>query len=587
MQPIEFLTGVWNVQCQEGDYVAVAAKGSEWRDAVFPFDAELPAKLERWMKNHTGESLYFCPLPFTIKRRSKAHVRGSRFLWADIDDADPNLVKPSILWESSPGRFQGLWRVAEWLDPESAAQQSRDLAYYIGADRGGWDLTQVLRIPGTRNYKYPDAPEVKLVHWTDRVLRSPPQRVLDRWRKTIPRKLLRIIEGPATVGKRSDMLWYLEHELCDLGIPLKDVISILRESDWNKYRGREDEDERFRTEMEKIAGDRDEKRMRTRVESVAFRVETFTDVMSAPHVGKQWMVEDYWLRGSHGIVAGEPKSFKSTLVMDMLYAVAAGQADFLGKPVHHSGPVLIVQNENSSWIIQERLGHMANNRNLAGSVSHNSKTVKITWGRQVPMLFVNQQGFSLDDAGMLDSLEELIARERPVAVNLDPLYLMFSGDVNSAKDLNPALNWLLRIKQEYDCSVILVHHYNKGGEGKRGGQRMLGSTTLHGWIESAWYIQAQEAVNGRAHLSLDREFRGAGIYEKQLITIGEKVDIQLGTPVDHTDEILSVLGHAETLAITDLVRATGLKRDEVQALVDRLVAEGSVKKEGQRYALVR
>lgn len=587
MQPIEFLTGIWNVQCREGDFVAVAAKGTGWRDAVFPFDAELPARLERWMANHEGESLYFCPLPFTIKRRSKGHVRGSHFLWADIDDADPHLVEPSILWESSPGRFQGLWRVRDWLSPEDAAQQSRDLAYYIGADRGGWDLTQVLRIPGTRNYKYPSAPEVKLIHWTDRVLRSPPRRALEKWRKTIPRKLLGIIEGPATVGKRSDMLWYLEHELCDLGIPLKDVIAILRESDWNKYRGREDEEERFSVEMEKIAGDRTEKHAKTRIESVAFRVETFTDVMSTPHVGKQWMVEDYWLQGSHGIVAGEPKSFKSTLVMDMLYAVAAGQADFLGKPVHHSGPVLIVQNENSSWIIQERLGHMANNRNLAGSASHNMRTVKITWGRQVPMLFVNQQGFSLDDAGMLDALEELISRERPVAVNLDPLYLMFSGDVNSAKDLNPALNWLLRIKQEYGCSVILVHHYNKGGESKRGGQRMLGSTTLHGWIESAWYIQALEAVNGRAHLSLDREFRGAGIYEKQLITIGEKVNIQLGTPVDHTDEILSVLEHAETLAVTDLVRATGLKRDEVQTLLDRLVNEGRVTKEGQRYALVR
>ena len=116
---------------------------------------------------------------------------------------------------------------------------------------------------------------------------------------------------------------------------------------------------------------------------------------------------------------------------------------------------------------------------------------------------------------------------------------------------------------------------------------MLGSTTLHGWIESAWYIQAQEPAEGRGVITLDREFRGAGIYEKQLITVGEKVDFQLGTPVDHTDEVLSVLGHAETLAITDLVRAIGLKRDEVQTLVDRLVAEGSVKKEGQRYALVR
>lgn len=586
MQPIEFLTSVWNVQCQEGDYVAVAAKGARWRDAVFPFDAGLPDKLERWIANHEGESLYFCPLPFTIKRRSKAHVRGSRFLWADIDDGDPHLIEPSILWESSPGRFQGLWRVAEWLDPESAAQQSRDLAYYIGADRGGWDLTQVLRIPGTRNYKYPDAPEVKLVHWTDKVLRSPPQRVLDRWRKTIPRKLLKIIEGPATVGKRSDMLWYLEHELCDLGIPLKDVISILRESDWNKYRGRDDEEERFRAEMEKIAGDRAEKKAKTRVESVAFKVETYSSLMSTEATEVQWMVKDYWLRGSHGIVAGEPKSFKSTLVMDMLFAVASNST-FLDSQVS-PGPVLIVQNENSGWIMRDRLFKMAKNRDLAcGVAKYSGRKLMINWGPDVPMLFVNQQGFSLDDAGMLDALEELIDRERPVAVNLDPLYLMFSGDVNSAKDLNPALNWLLRIKQEYDCSVIVVHHYNKGGEGKRGGQRMLGSTTLHGWIESAWYIQAQEPAEGRGVITLDREFRGAGIYEKETWTIGESMDIRRASEADVAEVILDVLESVDTASVGDIERSTGLKRKEAESLLVRLVSEGRVKREGQRYALVR
>jgi hypothetical protein len=107
----------------------------------------------------------------------------------------------------------------------------------MGADRGGWDLTQVLRIPGTPNLKYADKPLVRLKYFKDTVLRKVPQRPLDRWRASIPRKLLRLVEGPAEQGKRSDMLWYLEHELCDLGIPIKDVFSILRESEWNKYRG--------------------------------------------------------------------------------------------------------------------------------------------------------------------------------------------------------------------------------------------------------------------------------------------------------------------------------------------------------------
>jgi hypothetical protein len=45
------------------------------------------------------------------------------------------------------------------------------------------------------------------------------------------------------------------------------------------------------------------------------------------------MIKDFWMRGSHGIIAGEPKSFKSTLAMDMLTSVAADKP-FLDHPVH-------------------------------------------------------------------------------------------------------------------------------------------------------------------------------------------------------------------------------------------------------------
>jgi len=33
----------------------------------------------------------------------------------------------------------------------------------MGADESGWDLTQLLRVPGTPNHKYPEAPIVKVV----------------------------------------------------------------------------------------------------------------------------------------------------------------------------------------------------------------------------------------------------------------------------------------------------------------------------------------------------------------------------------------------------------------------------------------
>src|SRR5690606_13309590 len=138
------------------------------------------------------------------------------------------------------------------------------------------------------------------------------------------------------------------------------------------------------------------------------------------------------------------------------------------------------------------------------------------------------------------TLEKAIKTLDPVLIILDPLYLMFDGDVNSAKDLNPVLNWLLRMKNDYGIGVMVIHHMNKGGNRSgvvRGGQRMLGSTTLHGWVESALYISSREeeeeteedegAYNGKlesvgagsAKITVEREFRGAGMYPRLDIQI--------------------------------------------------------------------
>lgn len=596
---IDFLMNVWKQQCSEGDYVCLSEKSSSgWKDKAIKFDGDLQSNLQSWFESQNdGTDLYFCPLAFSGSKRKKELAKPSVFAWADIDEADPHLVEPTILWQSSPGRHQGLWKLPRRVSANEAAAKSKDLAYYAGFDRGGWDVTQVLRIPGSRNHKYPTAPQVKLIHDDGPLLKSVPKRVIDKWRKTIPRKLLSLIEGPATMGKRSDTLWFLEHELCDLGIPLPDVIEILRESDWNKYRGREDENERFAAEIEKIAGDREEKQVKTRVESVILRVDSYMDLMTSQDAEPGWMVENWWLRNSHGIVAGEPKSFKSTLVMDMLFSVATG-APFFGSEVKFGGPVLIIQNENADWILKDRLAKISHSKGMGNSIrrGRNGK-LSIEWARDAPIHFINQQSFTLDDAGMLDALEDLIRQLRPAAINLDPLYLMFGGDVNSAKDLNPVLTWCLRIKQEYGCSVILVHHYNKGSAGQRGGQRMLGSTTLHGWIESAWYIQAQDPVDGRALVTMDREFRGSGLHAKVdvALDIGDAGDSKYDVQVlahgsagggDAGDDICSALEQTnDSMNVKEISKAIGLSMHATERLVKQLVEAGRVARNGARYVL--
>src|SRR5205823_811982 len=86
----------------------------------------------------------------------------------DLDHGElpDGVPPPSVLIASSPGRLQAYWRLREPVPPPVGERCNRLLGLALGADPSGWDLTQLLRIPGTRNYKYPDAPMVTVLSLT-------------------------------------------------------------------------------------------------------------------------------------------------------------------------------------------------------------------------------------------------------------------------------------------------------------------------------------------------------------------------------------------------------------------------------------
>ena len=75
---------------------------------------------------------------------------------------------------ASPGRYVALWRV----DSPISDTLNKRMTYAVGADRAGWDCTQLLRCPGTINFKYLQCPRV-MVLWDD----GPEYRVRDLHRE--------------------------------------------------------------------------------------------------------------------------------------------------------------------------------------------------------------------------------------------------------------------------------------------------------------------------------------------------------------------------------------------------------------------
>ena len=116
---------------------------------------------------HKDEDVYFSPMLYSVPRRKKSTVSATPVCYADTDLFDPKkfLIAPTLNVQSSEGHTHSYWVLDGDKDyaREDVARVSRAIAVThderdeegnkIGVDPSGWDLTQLLRVPGTKNTK--------------------------------------------------------------------------------------------------------------------------------------------------------------------------------------------------------------------------------------------------------------------------------------------------------------------------------------------------------------------------------------------------------------------------------------------------
>jgi len=87
-------------------------------------------------------------------------------LWADFDDGKPTGVPlaPSLVTESSPGKYQALWLLdSSCADLAAVVAVNNGIARGYGADLNACDQARVLRLPGFANLKYTERPRARLL----------------------------------------------------------------------------------------------------------------------------------------------------------------------------------------------------------------------------------------------------------------------------------------------------------------------------------------------------------------------------------------------------------------------------------------
>jgi len=252
--------------------VPIPGNKRKMHQRFYDYPTELAQALDIIDAHISKSDLYFCPQLLEEKKLSKGTVVLCPTAWADLDDCPPSrlLVTPTLVWETSPGRFQAVWRLEESLSPQDGESLSRRIAYYHagdGADRSGWDLTQFLRIPRTGNYKYQDPlmpsdpaivritggsaakyrledfkkyPEVKRAEFLEMPLPATiptedPLEIMQRYRRSL-NALVFDLFSTEPKGTWSEQLWRLMMLLFEAGMEMPEVLHIANEAACNKYK---------------------------------------------------------------------------------------------------------------------------------------------------------------------------------------------------------------------------------------------------------------------------------------------------------------------------------------------------------------
>lgn len=189
---------------------------------------------------------------------------------------------------------------------------------------------------------------------------------------------------------------------------------------------------------------------------------------------RNWLVDGLVMEGSIGFVAGEAKVTKSWFSLHMAQAIATG-LPFLGKFKTTPSNVLYVQEEDAAETVITRYRLLERGHALPTPAA----------GR---LTYAVQTGFKLDAPGAAESLRQTANACGARLIILDVFNKLHSGSDSDQQHMTRVMAVVENVRRETGAAILIVHHFAKGSPGRRGNQRMRGSSVLAGWSENSFYL---------------------------------------------------------------------------------------------------
>ncbi|WNM68004.1 DNA primase/helicase [Microbacterium phage SirVictor] len=507
INPLELIRKVWGHSGIEGNVwvphiVNIGSKDNQ----KFREGPALTSRKPQLPELRDSVDWYWTPAVSSSDSRRAKEYPAQRALWVDCDESfnDELLtaLRPSYVWETSPGHKQAIWLMRESIP---ASEYHRDglmgmLTQALGGDKSGVDIGQLLRVPGTWHHKRKP--------FQGRVLASS-GRVYTRGQLlTRVAKGLGFSPGLASelgaddpFGDRSKVIWKVSRNAAELGLPLELAFKLLRATKWNKFKG---EDDRLREDVGKAyaAQPADAPTPTTSADAQSAHADADGDL--AEEVGPwemgtvgsfgptiktpmDWVLPNFIPAGGCGLLVAAPKVGKTRIAIEMTLGLATATQP-LGVSTRKPQPVGFLSLEDGDYLFATRLNSTLN-RDRGRFKYHWDGHIKpdMSWEPPQPMsLYTMFSEADLSTPEDQQRLLETILKYELRLVVIDTLSMAIGkANVSDSKDMYSILKPLKRIAQTTGCAIMFIHHTRKRQfeKGETVQETILGSTALHGWAD--------------------------------------------------------------------------------------------------------
>lgn len=485
---------------QQGFVYSPIKKPDDWVSEFFAWPTERTELLDHIKVNGSEHDVYICPSVFSKKEAKKDSFKSSQVVWVEFDGKEQINFKgvptpDTIVQTSSSTHLHCYWRTGKITKSEALDEVNRRLTYYLQADSSGWDCTQLLRPPTSKNVKRGGLP-VLLAHFDDKAIPRPISSFDEAPKvetKTVeiteaqlidPTKLIpqlpllkslrfKIEKEQVEVGQRSQFLYKIAHELAEIGCDhtqIASVISYVNDRIGKFPKSRSDWLIRI-SELASIA---------IHAVGVENDISLYSPKDVLEHTEElEWIYEKWLHNQGLMIVTGAPGVGKTQFCLQLMNAFSVG-GSFL-----------------TSALIQKKV--------LFWSLEMDIRELKFILQKQaldyqnLDLYFKNSK--FADEPGTFLQFEEILEDYKPGVVIIDSLFELADGDLKDGAEVIQLTRWLKRMRKKYGCAIILIHHNRKGNGNNKKPNRledMFGSVVLNKEIDTAfclWQEEDQESID--------------------------------------------------------------------------------------------